>query len=71
MESKVKTVLLTVRELEVLKLVASGKSNCEIAEKLVITQYTVKAHISSILKKLKVKNRLEAALSAYKNGIVK
>ena len=53
---------LSTREREVLELIAKGKTNHDIAEKLYISERTVKFHISSILSKLKVKNRTEAAL---------
>jgi DNA-binding CsgD family transcriptional regulator len=53
---------LTARELEVLELLGRNKTNDEIAEILFITHHTVKAHVSSILRKLKVKNRMSAVL---------
>ncbi|HEY9787949.1 MAG TPA: response regulator transcription factor [Candidatus Obscuribacterales bacterium] len=58
---------LTERELEVLKLMADGSSNKDIADKLSITEGTVKHHISSILTQLGAKNRTEAALWARDN----
>lgn len=60
---------LTERELEVLKLVAKGWSNGEIAEELVITERTVGAHVSNILGKLHLANRTQAALYALRAGI--
>ena len=61
---------LTDREREVLKLVASAKSNKEIAEELFISEKTVKNHISNILFKLQANDRTEAALYATKHGLV-
>lgn len=60
---------LTERELEVLKLVAKGWSNGEIAEELIITERTVGAHVSNILGKLHLANRTQAALYALRTGI--
>ena len=61
---------LTDRETEVLKEVATGKRNREIAEVLFISEKTVKNHISSILMKLQVNDRTEAALMAARGGLV-
>ena len=61
---------LTRREIEILKLVAGGASNKEIAELLVITEGTVKNHISNILGKLDAKDRLQAAVKARQRGIL-
>ncbi len=61
---------LTNRERQVLKLMARGKRNREIARTLLICERTVKYHVSSILAKLEVKNRTEAALMASKRKIV-
>lgn len=61
---------LTDREREVLKLVASAKSNREIAEALFISEKTVKNHISNILFKLQANDRTEAALYAARHGLV-
>jgi NarL family two-component system response regulator LiaR len=60
---------LTQRELEVLRLVAQGKSNKEIAEQLVIADETVHTHVSNILNKLHLASRTQAALYALKEGI--
>ncbi|MGI9659053.1 MAG: response regulator transcription factor [Gaiellaceae bacterium] len=60
---------LSDRELDVLKLVATGKENAEIAKTLVISPKTVKNHVSRILSKLGLKNRVEAAVFAVKRGI--
>ncbi|EOT44206.1 response regulator [Enterococcus columbae] len=62
---------LTNREREVLDLIAQGKSNQEIAEELFITLKTVKTHVSNILSKLAVEDRTQAAIYAFKHGLVK
>ena len=62
---------LTNREREVLDLIAQGKSNQEIAEILFITFKTVKTHVSNILAKLGVEDRTQAAIYAFKHGLVK
>ncbi len=61
---------LTEREREVLKLVAEGKSNQEIAEKLFVRDVTVKTHLNTIFKKLKVKSRTQAVLLAIQMNMV-
>jgi NarL family two-component system response regulator LiaR len=61
---------LTRREKEVIRLVAQGKSNREIAEVLVISEKTAKAHISNILGKLGLDDRTQMAIYAIKNGLV-
>jgi NarL family two-component system response regulator LiaR len=60
---------LTPREVEVLRLVAQGLENPEIAEKLVITEATVRTHVSNITSKLHVASRTQAALYALREGI--
>jgi NarL family two-component system response regulator LiaR len=60
---------LTKRELEVLKLVARGLSNQDIAEQIVVSEGTVRIHISNILSKLHLANRTQAALYALKEGL--
>ncbi|AEA19105.1 MULTISPECIES: response regulator [Bacillus] len=69
-EHSIQVDVLTARENEVLQLLAKGMSNKEIASVLVITEKTVKAHVSSILSKLNLSDRTQAALYAVKNGIV-
>jgi NarL family two-component system response regulator LiaR len=61
---------LSVREIEVLRLLAAGKGNAEIAQDLFISPKTVKNHIASILVKLQIENRIQAAVYAVKAGIV-
>lgn len=62
---------LTNREHEILMLIAQGKSNQEIADELFITLKTVKTHVSNILSKLEVDDRTQAAIYAFKHGLVK
>lgn len=61
---------LTEREYEVLKLVVDGKSNLEIANELNISEHTSKAHVCSIIQKLVVDDRTQAAVKAVKEGLV-
>jgi DNA-binding NarL/FixJ family response regulator len=61
---------LTSREIEVLKRIVAGRSNKEIAQDLIISEATVKTHINSILSKLGVTDRTQAATSALQRGIV-
>lgn len=61
---------LTDRELDVLKLIANGLSNSQIAEKLVISENTVKGHVSNILSKLHLADRTQVAVYAWQRGIV-
>jgi DNA-binding NarL/FixJ family response regulator len=60
---------LSDRELQVLKLIANGKDNAQIAAELVISPKTVKNHISNILMKLQIQNRIQAAVYAVRSGI--
>jgi NarL family two-component system response regulator LiaR len=61
---------LTERELAVLKLVAQGASNKEIADNLSVTEKTVKTHVSAVLTKLGLKSRTQAAIHAWQTGLV-
>ncbi len=62
--------MLTERELDVLRLIAVGKSNREIADELVLGEKTIKTHVSNILSKLNMNSRTQAALYAVKIGLV-
>lgn len=63
-------VPLTEREFEVLKHLVSGKSNTEIAQELIVSVHTAKAHVCSILQKMCVNDRVQAAVKAVKEGLV-
>jgi DNA-binding NarL/FixJ family response regulator len=69
-ESELAGSELTPRELEVLEMLARGMDNPEIAKALYLSQHTVKNHVSSILVKLQVENRIQAAVRAVRGGLV-
>lgn len=70
MSDAVLSSALSVRELEVLRLVATGASNKEIADTLVIAEGTVKNHLTSILAKLEVRDRMQAVLKSREIGLI-
>jgi DNA-binding NarL/FixJ family response regulator len=61
---------LSPRELEVMRLVARGLSNSEIAGELVLGEATVKTHVSRILQKLALRDRAQAVVAAYESGLL-
>ncbi len=61
---------LTEREAEILRMLAEGRSNAEIADQLVLAVHTVKSHVAHVLSKLEARDRTQAVILAYETGFI-